>query len=298
MLKARLLGAVGIVAVVGGIAVLTAQTPRSPAFEAASVKQNKSGDSTNFVRVQPGGRFTATNMTLRSLVAFAFGASGQRLPGFQLAGGPNWIDTDRFDIVAKAPDDPAPGATGPAPEMLAMARALLTERFKLTVHHEARELPVYALVIARSDGRTGPQLQPVAVDCVAQRAAQRAALGNVPPPSLPPIAPCSIGQFPGTWTGLAVTMSQVANALQGDRLVVDRTGLNGQFDFRLSFTPDQIPSQTPPPGAPLCLRSIRTGRHSSPRFRSSSASNWRRREPLSMFSLLTARNIRPTTDEA
>jgi uncharacterized protein (TIGR03435 family) len=136
--------------------------------------------------------------------------------------------------------------------MLAMGRALLTERFKLIVHYETRELPIYALVMARTDGRIGPQLHPVEVDCIAQRAAQRAAVGSAPPSpgSLPPIPPCFIGQFPGNWTGLAVTMSQVASALQGDRLVVDRTGLSGQFDLTLSYTPDQMPSQGPPPGAP------------------------------------------------
>ena len=91
---------------------------------------------------------------------------------FQLVGGPDWIAKERFDIVAKAEHDivpTPPGTTGPGQLML---RSLLAERFKLAVHQEKRELPVYALVVARNDRRLGPQLQRSTVDCQAIITAQ------------------------------------------------------------------------------------------------------------------------------
>ena len=111
-------------------------------FEAASVRRNTSGEQGQNIRRQPGGRLTATNMTLRSLITFAY-----QLQPFQLVGDPSWIRTEHFDIVAKMEGDPAPvpPGQGPDPLMLAM-RSLLTERFKMAVHRETRELDIYALV--------------------------------------------------------------------------------------------------------------------------------------------------------
>src|ERR1700676_1371239 len=77
------------------------------AFEVASVKPNKSGDGRIFFQMQPGGRFTATNVPLRELIRVAYG-----IQNFQLVGGPDWIGSDRFDIVAKAEGDPPPSPPG------------------------------------------------------------------------------------------------------------------------------------------------------------------------------------------
>jgi uncharacterized protein (TIGR03435 family) len=148
---------------------LRAQGPPfdTPTFEVASVKPNKSGEA--FVQLGGrGGQFTITNAPLRLIIRNAY-----RLQDFQIVGAPGWITSDRFDIVAKS--DP----TATADQTQAMMKALLAERFKLKVHDETRDLPLYALQLARSDGRLGPKIKPAAVDCAALAAARR---GGPPPP--------------------------------------------------------------------------------------------------------------------
>jgi uncharacterized protein (TIGR03435 family) len=254
VLKRALLAIVGIAAVGGPMAIGVVHAPRLRAqadslrigeqkFEVASVKPNNSGDGPNRLALQPGGRITAENMALRSLVRFAF-----QVQDFQLIGGPDWIAKERFDIVAKAEHDitPAPpGTTGPGQLML---RSLLADRFKLTIHQEKRELPVYALVVARSDGRLGPQLQRSTVDCQAIVTAQLGRGGPVPMVNGRP--QCSMRNAPGNLLGGGFPLSQLVTALSQftQRTVVDRTGLTDNFDVELHWTPEQL--LTPPPGAP------------------------------------------------
>src|SRR5262252_3836957 len=99
-----------VTAVALGHSGVGAQSPAvassRPVFEAASVKPNKDGGPFNLL-FQPGGRFRATNVTAKMLIGAAYGTP-QPLPDFQIAGGPKWLDTDRFDIVAKAAGDPQP----------------------------------------------------------------------------------------------------------------------------------------------------------------------------------------------
>jgi hypothetical protein len=97
MIKSRVLWAVGIAGIVCGIAV-TAQTPASPTFEVASIKPNKSGEPERLGLFAPG-RFIATNVTVQALVAAAYGFPVP-LPASRISGGPDWMDTDRFDIAA------------------------------------------------------------------------------------------------------------------------------------------------------------------------------------------------------
>ena len=103
-----------------------------------------------------------------------------RLSSYQLLGAPGWSESERFDILAKMPD-------GTKPErMPLMLRGLLAERFKLKVHGETRDTPIYALVLARSDGKLGPKLSKSADDCgkiLAERraAAQAARAGGAGP---------------------------------------------------------------------------------------------------------------------
>jgi uncharacterized protein (TIGR03435 family) len=222
----------------GAVNALRAQAPDTilPAFEAASVKPNKGGDEPSGVSGDPSGRFTTTNVPLRRLIALAYGTPQPR-PDSQIFGGPKWIDSDRFDIVAKA-ERPTTNQ-----ETQLMLRTLLTERFKLAVHIESRELPIYALVLARKDGKLGPQLHRPEIDC---------------PPSLEarPIAPSQSGQTParvaafcgirggpGRLVGSGADLSALATTLTRavDRVVQNRTGLRGNFDFNLKWTPDQIP---------------------------------------------------------
>ena len=215
-------------------------------FEVASVKPNKSGDGPTRIALQPGGRISAENMSLRNLIRFAF-----QVQDFQLAGGPDWIEKERYDILGKAEHDIVPGQPGTTGPGQLMLRSLLAERFKLAIHQEKRELPAYALLLARSDGRLGPQLSSSSVDC-AKLAAERGRGG--PPPPLPAAdrPPCGMRVSPGMIVGGGFPLSQLVTSLSQfvRRTVVDRTGLKGNFDIELKWTPDQMPSGTPPPGGP------------------------------------------------
>jgi uncharacterized protein (TIGR03435 family) len=134
-----------------------------------------------------------------------------------------------------------------------MLQSLLAERFKLATHKDTRELPIYSLEVARSDGRLGPQLRPATVDCEAMIAAARARGGPPPAPPAPGERPiCGIRINPGRLSGGGFPLSQFAATLSQfvQRIVVDRTGLSGNFDVDLTWTPDQLPQGGPPPGAP------------------------------------------------
>src|SRR5580765_433778 len=152
---ATAVGALAATAMLGGAieSRVRAQSPQTlaPAFEVASIKLNNSGDGRVMMQLQPGGRFTATNIPLRLLIRNAY-----QLQDFQIVGAPSWINSERYDIVAKAedgtpPETPSLDRTGPNRTQL-MIRSLLAERFQLVAHDETRELPIYALVVARGDG--------------------------------------------------------------------------------------------------------------------------------------------------
>jgi bla regulator protein blaR1 len=213
-------------------------TEGQPAFDVASVKPNESGDMRVTLQAMPGGRFRATNAPLRTLIREAYA-----LQGFQLSGGPGWLDSARFDIVAKSENNPTPL------QMRVMLRALLAERFQLRVHTEARDLPFYALVLARSDGKLGPHLRPTGADC--SQAPEW--LGTGPPPVRDAAAPCrSAG--PGAGGAMrfrGITLEAFAKFLATPvrRPVIDRTGLTGDFDIELEMTAEFGPPP-PPPGMP------------------------------------------------
>jgi uncharacterized protein (TIGR03435 family) len=241
-----------LVAIVAGGAALAAQTPQSaptPAFEVASIKPNSSGDGRVMMQNQPG-RFIATNITLRLLIRNAY-----QLQDFQITGGPSWLASDHFDINAKVPDEfrdlpPMRPGAGPGPLQL-MIRALLADRFKLVAHNETKDSPIYALVLARSDGKLGPNLKKSETDCAAMFAAGRGR-GAMPPPGPPPAGgpmPCGIRIGPGNMAVGGAPLPQVANSLGmfAGRIVLDRTGLTGNYDFELTWTPDNMPPR--PPGA-------------------------------------------------
>ncbi len=237
----------------GGRLGAQAQSPASdgPSFEVASVKQNKSGDG--FMRLGgPPGRFNATNVPFRQLITFAY-----QIQPFQLEGGPGWVSSDRFDIVAKTDASlapPTPGVPGP---LQLMMRTLLADRFKLVVHNETKEQSIYALVLARPDGKLGSQLKISETDCAAIFAAARGRGG--PPQGPPPMTPggrpqCGVMMRPGGISAGGFPLSQLVASLSGNlqRVVLDRTGLTGNYDLELTWTPDQMPQQQGPrpPGAP------------------------------------------------
>jgi uncharacterized protein (TIGR03435 family) len=193
-------------------------TAADVAFEVASVRPNNSGETRSSTSGRPG-QFVATNVTLRRLIIYAY-----RLREFQLAGGPGWIGSDRFDIVARPPENGT--ADNPA-----MTRALLRDRFKLRAHTETRQEPVFALVVGRTDGQLGPAIKPSTLNCAPAK------------PGLP--GPCgmnsSVNNTSGKLTGSGQSIANLAAALGSfglSRMVFDRTGLDGLFDFELQWTPD------------------------------------------------------------
>jgi uncharacterized protein (TIGR03435 family) len=215
------------------------------AFETASVKPNKSGAEDRYIRIDPSGAgFTAVNMQLRQLITWAY-----QIQTFQLEGGPDWIASDRFDILAR-PERAVP-ATGAffdgQDRMRMMVRTLLADRFKLVMRKETKEVPIFELVLARQDGKPGPQLRPAAVDCAARAAA--AAKGATQPPASSGY--CGMNINPISVRGGGVTLAMLANILVGpaQRLVIDRTGLTGTWDLDVKYTPDksQIPPGVEPP---------------------------------------------------
>jgi uncharacterized protein (TIGR03435 family) len=226
-----------------------AEAPANPAFEVASIKQNKSGEGFIRIGMAPGGRFTANNVPLRQLILMAY-----QVQPFQIVGGPSWMTSDRFDIVAKGPGDlppPTPGAVGPVQLMM---RTLLADRFKLTVHNEQKEMPTYSLIVARADGKLGPQLKRSTTDCAAIMGAAGRRGGPPPPPAINEPVQCGMRVLPGAVSAGGFPLSQLAQFLSTtvQRIVVDRTGLTGNFDVNLTYTPDQMPQGRgdPPPGAP------------------------------------------------
>jgi uncharacterized protein (TIGR03435 family) len=221
---------------------VAAQTPPvAGRFEVTSVKPNRSGALNVGIDVPGTRRFTVTNASLREIIRFAHDLDDARL-----VGGPDWIRSERFDIVATAERDiPTWTPDGPPAALLSMVRALLAERFHLETHSETRELPVYALVLGRADQKLGPRASVSTVDCAASRAEQRPALSPGEAPA------CGMRIGPGQMLLGGVPMSRFATVLApfAQRLVIDRTGLTGAYNLQLSWTP-QGPRLPPPDGAP------------------------------------------------
>jgi uncharacterized protein (TIGR03435 family) len=223
-------------------------TADAPAFDVVSIRENKSGEQSQTTRRQPGGRIITNNLPLRMLIISAFGLQPQ-----QLVGGPDWIDSARYDITAQASGELAvtePGTVGPVNLMM---QRMLADRFRLAVHTERRELPIYALTLARGDSRLGPRIRTAAIDCQAVMNEMMKKVqggGAVPvPPQRPDGGPgCGMRFGPGSrLTAGGTSMAALARmlAVPVGRLVVDRTGLAAGFDFDLEFTAD------PPAGAPV-----------------------------------------------
>ena len=215
---------------VGVPAAVCAQPPgtpsSSPAFDVVSIKRNTTGPSPSSGAAAPG-QLSLTHFTLRMLLRTAY-----RMPLDRIEGGPAWVDQERYDIIARAQGEPSPE------QRQLMLQRLLAERFQLVVRTETREMPVFALVLARDDRRLGPQLRPSTLDCAVLRAATPGA-----PPALPandrPV--CTGRTGPGSIVASGVTLAEVANNIStlAQRPVVDRTGLSGAFDLDLKWAPGE-----------------------------------------------------------
>jgi uncharacterized protein (TIGR03435 family) len=221
------------------MSIHAAQQSAGPSFEVASVKRNTSGDN-GVLGFQSGGRFRAVNITLWRLLAEAYAdapgsyPASRPLPRFRIVGGPSWLDTERFDVEARPEGNPD------AAQSHAMLRTLLADRFRVLGHLETRELPIYRLVKTRADGRLGPQLRESPVDCAALRAAGTTLPGAALPAQQ---RPCVMRFGRSLSSAAGLTMSDLADvvlSLYTGRMVVDRTGLTGPFEWTLEWTPDQL----------------------------------------------------------
>jgi uncharacterized protein (TIGR03435 family) len=213
-------------------------------YDVASIKPNDSG-SANIGWRTPADGFTATNVSLKYVIKMAY-----RVEDVQIAGAPNWLGSEKYDIDAKMDVSVAAELQKLSPDDRRLARqhmlqALLADRFKLTVHRETRELPVYSLVI----GKNGPILQETKPDPSAPPAPGPAASRGG---SSIRISKMSSG--PATMTALHTSASDLADSLsvQLGRTVLDKTGLTSRYDFTLKWTADdaQLPlpsGRAPPP---------------------------------------------------
>jgi uncharacterized protein (TIGR03435 family) len=191
---------------------------RPLAFDVVSVKPNTSGEQGGTSRGQPG-RYQGINVTLKRVITLAY------RPVQEFAGGPDWINTAHFDIEARAQGNPSQD------QMLEMLRTMLAERFKLVVHKEVKDSPVYALTVARRDGRLGPRLQRAETEC--------APPDSTPPSPQAPERRCGFKLGNGALSGRGATMARLASELSFvGRQVVDRTSLMGSFDVDLEWAPD------------------------------------------------------------
>ncbi|HET9191350.1 MAG TPA: TIGR03435 family protein [Vicinamibacterales bacterium] len=268
----RLSLAIGLTLLTAFVAAERPQSPDRPTFEVASIKPNKSAESRNGADAAPSGRVTVTNMTLYNLVRNAFElqphelVSGERMPP--------WVESERWDIVAQGPPLKDPSSQQLLRQML---RNLLVDRFKLNSRRETREVPVYALVHARSDRQLGPQIRPSTLDCAAQIAAARA-----PGTARGSIQQCGRRVGPGYMATFGMSLKDFGAALStsAGRFVIDATGLTDRFDLELKWNPEP---GTTDAGAPADGASLFTALQEQLGLRLEA-----RRAPVNVFVLETA----------
>ncbi len=230
-------------------------------FEVVAIRAVDGASGPMMMRMMPGGRLEYNGLPIGILLRQALQKSDYLIVGI-----PGWVDTERYSISAKGPDGTPPTA------MTTMFVNLLKDRFQLVTHLETREQSIFNLVLARADGRLGPDLTPTPAECqatIAERiAAAKAAAGRGGPPPLPPLGdpngPPSCGFVrvnPGVVAGSGRTIAELVPTLADllGRPVIDRTGLAGMYDFALKFAPTGrtagpfglLPGATPPPDDPL-----------------------------------------------
>jgi uncharacterized protein (TIGR03435 family) len=227
-----------------------------PQFEVASVKQNISETTESSLNHSLPGRFTATNVPLLFLLLDAY-----EINGHQLVGTPEWAQDKSYDVSGTYPVGSRPDLH----EIHRMEQHLLTERFGLKLHPEQREIPAYDLVLAKKDGRLGPQIHTSSMDCSAWAANDRPKTTGA---SKSPVSPT--GERPvcrlvttRTWlSGGARTMQDLAGSLEAmmDRPVLDNTGLTGAFDMDLKWVRTDLHADADatasPSDAPSLLRAV------------------------------------------
>lgn len=255
---------------------VAAQTPfaASVRFDQASITRNKMVEDARLAippniptvpgRAQTlrGGVLVGRGMTVKELIRDAYGYRN-RAKG-DIIGGPEWLDTERYDVMARANGEfPPSTSTGLPPAGETALRALLAERLNLRLRIESQTRPVYELVLLRSDGQFGPNLARSEGGCrpFFQREAVDAGLviekpaGGEPEP----LGPCPLSIRPGLMAAKNMTMAEWAQLLslapQVDKTVIDGTGLTGRFDIELRAPEGQVP----PPGGLDLLPAMKPG---------------------------------------
>jgi|SRR5579863_535314 len=221
--------AVLIVTASGIFAQPPAARPAFDSFEVATIKPAPPDSRGRVVRMQSAHQLFAKNFTLKELVGYAYSLTPRAI-----SGGPAWIESDRYDILAGTPGEVRPTQD----EQMQMMRKLLADRFSLGFHREPKEFPIYALTVAKNGSKLKESSGPP--DALPE-------LVNVVYPEEPagvrivlPARNATMGQF-----------AAMMNRAVLDRPVVDQTGLSGKYDFDLEWTPDetqfggQLPQGTP-----------------------------------------------------
>jgi uncharacterized protein (TIGR03435 family) len=219
-----------------GAAASEAGAAAPQSFEVASIKPSAEDGRRVMIGISPGGRYTASAVNVKFLIQQAYD-----IRDYQIQGGPGWITSARYDIVAKA-ETPNLDRERLKP----LLKSLLAERFNLQVHLETRELPTYTLVV----GKNGPKLQKSEVQTDAPEAgpSPKAAQPGAPGRATDDVerggprgrgATIRVGR--GQVNAQMISLSDFAGMLaqQLGRPVKDKTGIEGRFDIKLEWTPDE-----------------------------------------------------------
>ena len=216
-------------------------------FEVVAIKAIADASSPTMIRMTPGGLDSSVPVGVLLRQAL-------QKPDYQMIGAPGWINTERYSIRATLPKGVSPAA------MSVVLLNMLKDRFQLATHLEAREAPIFHLVMARGDGRTGPNLKPTSAECQAAIAERQAAeKRGGPPPPPPDRDACGAGRTgPGLLARRGGRIAQLVAPLSDltGRPVIDKTGLTGLYDFTLEFAyegrmPGLMGALGVPPGAPV-----------------------------------------------
>ena len=206
---------------------------QDPAFEVVSVKPDANPTAQIGIRPVFGNRFSAA-ITVKLLIAVAYGETST-LPDHQVVGAPSWAASDRYEINATFDGPIGTAANEGSPDrLMSMVRRMLADRFKLRIHKETRQMPVYDLVVADADGRLGPRLTKPAGTCVRVTGAL--------PPNFDFSTSCGFKRVgPTVITAKSIDLDTLAGELSRrpdlGRQVRNRTGLTDEFDVELEYAP-------------------------------------------------------------
>jgi len=227
LVSAPLTAQTGQGAVAGAVPIHAMAADADPEFEVATIKPSQPNDPTDGFHTR-GRHIFIENQTVNKLVAFAYGLHEK-----QIAGGPEWLATDRFDIDGVPDIEGTPSLK----QQQGMVKRLLAERFMMAFHREKKELSVYAITV----GKSGPKLTKSADDLIG--------------------LPSQDAEQHGTELAMKfknMSMTDFGFCMQFflDRPIVDQTGLAGKYDFSLKWSFDETEASSNPNAAPGLFTAI------------------------------------------